>query len=64
MSAAPMSQTPGRNVLNDADKHKMQQDIAKIKSDSENSSKIVDKNGERAARAARDSGALHPADEV
>lgn len=46
VSAAPMSQAPGRNVLNDADKYKIQQDIAKIKSDAENSSKIVDKNGE------------------
>ena len=46
MSAALMSKSPKLNVLNDADKHRIQQDIAKIKSDSENSSKIVDENGE------------------
>jgi hypothetical protein len=41
-----MQNTPGRNALSDADKLKIQQDIAKIKSDAKNSSKIVDENGE------------------
>jgi hypothetical protein len=46
VSAVQMQNTPGRNALSDADKLKIQQDIAKIKSDAEKSSKIVDENGE------------------
>ena len=45
VSAVQMQNTPGRNALSDADKLKIQRDITKIKSDAENSSKIVDENG-------------------
>ena len=46
VSAVQMQTTPGRNALSDADKSKIQQDIAKIKTGAENFSKIVDENGE------------------
>lgn len=41
-----MPKTPKPNVLSADDIHKIQQDIAKIKSDAEKSSKVVDDNGE------------------
>ena len=46
VSAVQMQNTPERNALSDADKLKIQQDIAKIKSNAEKSSKFVDENGE------------------
>ena len=46
MSAASMSRAPWLNALSDADVKNIQRDLAKIKSDAENSSKVIDANGE------------------
>lgn len=46
MPTAQMSKASGPNVLDGAGIHKIHQGIEQIKSDAENSSKIVDENGE------------------